>query len=777
MLGFLILLAFEQYRDKGSLYGKRVARLNDRTPGGKAAPYGFLKWVKEINSLKEKEVARLIGLDAYMLLRFTRICRNICFFGVFWGCVILCPIYYTGENTDDAEGFYRLTLANVVQSSNRLWAPVVYMYVFSLYFMFLLHKEFARFIKLRAKFFQEGDPSFSPQTRYSVMVEGIPPACRSSPALKEFFESLFPNNVHSAHVCLRIDDLEHAVSERQEVCERLEKDIARRIGDGRVKKVFVKKIGEGKEGAEDVDFDDQEEEEEDEYDVERRYSSENLLAYDEHKERVDREKMKEGDQDKEEEAIWRDPGLLDKCWRRGGEDEIDSIKFLSEYLSFLNMKIAKLQRKYVLEAEAINLEAQSNIDNSRSARFIGGFMDGVGSSMNKHVLSKIGLGGGKQSNGDQSEDLDDEDTIQTSLIENDHLSVINEDEEGYGSINNASKTEEEEEEKEIEIEETNKKGKKKKKNKNLKKGMDKVEDVAGDLASGIGNVAKNVGKDFKKQFKLVTGGVLFGATEVTKQLEMLTFGADYRMSDTGIVTFTSLVSSASSYQMLLVPEANAMDVSPAPSAEDIIWENIATPRSQTAIRRTVGSLIVGGGAIFWSVIVATITAWSSVDNLSKSLPFLKSMEGGYMYTLLGGYLPVLALLGLLNILPILFRYLSEKYEGVKRHSEVDLTVMSRLFLYQMANIFITITAGSIFDALHDIINDPTSILALLGSSLPTVSTYFGSLLVTKAFTGLPIELLRPGPFLQVWYAQKCTKKEKLSERERKRFVYKFLCDQ
>merc|ERR1712065_48349 len=108
-------------------------------------------------------------------------------------------------------------MANIVQQSDRLWAPVFFMYVFSFYFMYLLYKEFQRFIKLRAKFFQEGDPSFDPQTRYSVLVEGIPPECRNSPALKSFFEELFPGKVFSAQVCLRIEDSEEVIQERQAV--------------------------------------------------------------------------------------------------------------------------------------------------------------------------------------------------------------------------------------------------------------------------------------------------------------------------------------------------------------------------------------------------------------------------------------------------------------------------------------------------------------------------------------------------------------------------------
>ncbi|CAN0317486.1 unnamed protein product, partial [Discosporangium mesarthrocarpum] len=53
-------------------------------------------------------------------------------------------------------------------------------------------------------------------------------------------------------------------------------------------------------------------------------------------------------------------------------------------------------------------------------------------------------------------------------------------------------------------------------------------------------------------------------------------------------------------------------------------------------------------------------------------------------------------------------------------SETELAVMNRYFYFQLANIYVTVTAGSIVQDLTALINSPSSILTLLGKQLPTI---------------------------------------------------------
>ncbi len=65
------------------------------------------------------------------------------------------------------------------------------------------------------------------------------------------------------------------------------------------------------------------------------------------------------------------------------------------------------------------------------------------------------------------------------------------------------------------------------------------------------------------------------------------------------------------------------------------------------------------------------------------------------------------------------------------HSRHEMQDVLNSFAFQLANIYITVTAGSIWISASQIIEHPSAGLEILGNSLPTVVGYFISLLVTK----------------------------------------------
>ncbi len=118
--------------------------------------------------------------------------RRVSVFYSFCGFIILAPIYATAGG-----GFIewtKYTLANVPDGieGTQLWVPAVFSYVFAFYFCYLMQSEYENFVEKRVQYLIQGDPDTPPQTYYTAMVEHIPPALRSAPALKAFFEKLFP---------------------------------------------------------------------------------------------------------------------------------------------------------------------------------------------------------------------------------------------------------------------------------------------------------------------------------------------------------------------------------------------------------------------------------------------------------------------------------------------------------------------------------------------------------------------------------------------------------
>ena len=156
--------------------------------------------------------------------------------------------------------------------------------------------------------------------------------------------------------------------------------------------------------------------------------------------------------------------------------------------------------------------------------------------------------------------------------------------------------------------------------------------------------------------------------------------------------------------------------------------------------------------------------WLSwLDNVSDDDEENKQRD--FYVQLINGYLPVLALLGLIQLLPFIFQYVAVHYESRKTQSDVQRSILRRFFYYQMANIFITVTAGSLLENLGEIIGDPQSILSLMADKVPTVVGYFISLIVTKILAGLPVVLLRLGALFRMAFLRCSFSEKMLTQRE------------
>ena len=217
--------------------------------------------------------------------------------------------------------------------------------------------------------------------------------------------------------------------------------------------------------------------------------------------------------------------------------------------------------------------------------------------------------------------------------------------------------------------------------------------------------------------------------------------------------------------MLLSQRFFQLQVKLAPNPSDIIWENVAIPQQQINIRHNIadGTLIVG--ALFWSVVVGFITTISNLESLSQQFPWIQTYSNTSFYQFLNSYLAALLLLILLSLLPLVFDIIARNYEGLKLESEIQNSIMTRYFYYQLANVFVSVGLGSLATSLHQIIESPTSILSILGNSLPNLSIYFTNLVIVKTFTALPLEMLRAWPFIQIISVMTCTDRKKCTRRE------------
>jgi hypothetical protein len=126
--------------------------------------------------------------------------------------------------------------------------------------------------------------------------------------------------------------------------------------------------------------------------------------------------------------------------------------------------------------------------------------------------------------------------------------------------------------------------------------------------------------------------------------------------------------------------------------QDLIWKNAHLDVVWQWRREWFANVILTLGLILWSFPVSFIQALASVQSLSK-IPGLHWTATVADAALINSYLPVVAMLGLIMILPIVFRWVAENFEHRKKKSSVERSIIGRFFYYQLANIFITVTTG------------------------------------------------------------------------------------
>mmetsp|Transcript_24959 Transcript_24959/g.32234 ORF Transcript_24959/g.32234 Transcript_24959/m.32234 type:complete len:480 (+) Transcript_24959:1-1440(+) len=283
-------------------------------------------------------------------------------------------------------------------------------------------------------------------------------------------------------------------------------------------------------------------------------------------------------------------------------------------------------------------------------------------------------------------------------------------------------------------------------------------------------MGSHIGEETALGAQLLARGGMAGAKKLVTVLGKLTIGEN--VSSTGFVTFTTLSAKAAASQMLLTEHPMRFQAHAAPESRDIIWKNVTCPMSQVQLRQNVTNIVLIIGIIVWSAVVSFIQVLSSIEFLEDYLPFLKNLDtNSTYYSLLSGYLPVVALLIVVQLLPYLFQALEQRYVGLKSYSAVQAAVLIYFFYYQVANVYVSVMSGSIYTSLTDIIDSPTSVLTLLAEAVPTVSVYFLDVIIVKTLVGLPMELIRLWPLTQMTFIFGCTNVKFLTVKQAEEGVF------
>lgn len=599
IIGTFAYLAFEKFSGQKEIYFNRVFNKSDRCP---PLPSGNFGWLFQTLQVSDEDTLRMVGLDSYVFLRFLKLCFRVFLFSGIFGCIVLLPIYGTPPTAGIRFGIETLTMANIPQGGDRLWASLFAVYVFTILFLYLFHKEYEYFVTLRQEYFATGDADEHPLIKYSVFLENIPEKFRSQKVILDLFKTVFPNEVAKCSILINMAPLAAACTERKVIIANLENAIAAYNGSDQKEQpqISVKDKITALCGGKVI--------------IANLESA--VAAYN-------------GSGQKEQPQIRVKDGISAVC----GGKKTDAIPFLLEELKSINDKIEKLRE----EAGRIDKLANSS----------DGVCDGSDDGDSKFIDNAVVAFDAPSPRLDVVCQRKEESTNEDTLA----VSDPNE------SFSTAS----------------------------------------------------------------VTGVAL--------------------------VTLKSRVCVSMACQMpYLFSMIPSMQVSPAPQAHTVLWKNIDVSPDYTK-RATIGtSAILYAGLVFWAVILALVAAISSLSNLEKYLPFLKQLHP-VLYAILQGQLPVIALVVSISLLPVIFTAVATRIEKRKTFIDIRFQVMHWYFGYQIVNVYLLLFGGSIFGALSDAIADPSSVIALLASSLPGVSTFFINLMLSLLLSGVPLQLLNIAPVI------------------------------
>lgn len=595
------------------------------------------------------------------------------------------------------------------------------------------------------------------QQTYSILVERIPKDLRSDRALYDYFNRLFPDKVHSACVILDVPDLEVVATRTARVTRRLEKSIAY-------------------------------------YEATKRRPTHiagrprvNFLNIECSPCELDIGRPCDAVYDIEEEGVLPPKGAV-----------VDSIDYYTLDLAEINQRLFLGQRKKAQIAHTGNLSVRADGWISKASAYASSIGASViGESNEANSLVKSPIPSSSVSEGDMSPPAaatGNEDPNHKRSF-NDYGSINDENENsGAGSFDlpRAWSSDEEESLDGVNFNE----------NKELWEifeGYEEDDTSRKEEDTATGNAGEDVERpesapkreiechsipeDCKWKLRMPKKAALIRLAArlgldffvsalhiLHKRFQMLfdsSSSGTTSLSATGFVTFYTHEAATIAPSAQLTHKPNALEVFVAPEPRDIIWENANIHKDIRRGKEVSANVFLTFGIIFWSIPLAAIQAFAKAEQIAMipGFEWVLKLNGGNFQAFINGYLPVVALLTLICALPLIFEAIARVYEKRKTISDVQDSIVGRYFYYQIANIYVTVTAGSIWKAAADIIERPAEMLEILGESIPMMVGYFMSLLITKILAGLPMVILRSGALSRMVLLRSCFSRAKLTQRE------------
>ncbi|KAK4198372.1 hypothetical protein QBC40DRAFT_178837 [Triangularia verruculosa] len=221
----VIALLFSLVRPFNSVvYAPKLKHADEKhtpPPMGK----GFFAWVAPLWKTTEEEMVNLIGMDATIFMRFTRMCRNIFAVLTVLGCSILIPINWTRTAMDDV-WLNRIT-PNMVWGTAH-WATVSVAWIFNIVICGFLWWNYRKVVQLRRKYYEseEYQQSLHSRTLMAILYD-IPKNLGSDEGIARIIDGVVPSSSFSRTAIARdVKILPSLIESHGHAVRKLEKVLA-----------------------------------------------------------------------------------------------------------------------------------------------------------------------------------------------------------------------------------------------------------------------------------------------------------------------------------------------------------------------------------------------------------------------------------------------------------------------------------------------------------------------------------------------------------------------
>ena len=189
---------------------------------------GLFAWITPLFKKRELDLVHLIGMDAILFLRFTRMCRNLFLAMSVIGCAVLIPTNVLGSKAnrpEDSSSFTLMTPLNV--STNSLWAQVICSYLFDAMIAIALWWNYRAVVRLRKVYFESPDYQGRLHSR-TLMITAVPKSLQTDNGLYVIASAAVPtSSVPRCAIGRNVGSLDDLLEQHNKTVRHLEAVLAK----------------------------------------------------------------------------------------------------------------------------------------------------------------------------------------------------------------------------------------------------------------------------------------------------------------------------------------------------------------------------------------------------------------------------------------------------------------------------------------------------------------------------------------------------------------------